>query len=192
MTNVLGIETPNSTIWAQKSYTFTPTTSGVYYFGLHNVTNLQPLGIAFDDFKLESCSTPSNLSAGSITMNSATLNWTENGSATVWDIEMGFAGFSPTGTPTQAGVTSRPYEYTGLTSATNYSYYVRAACGAPWGNSSWAGPISFSTTCDVLAVPYCQDFATSFFPACWSQSFSGISSDRWSITNTATAGGTAF
>ncbi|MCX6279109.1 MAG: GEVED domain-containing protein, partial [Bacteroidetes bacterium] len=193
MTNVLSNETGlNIAVWTQKSYTFTPPASGVYYFGLHTVSpNYSPLGISYDDFKLESCATPTNLSAGSITMTSASLNWSENGGATTWDIELGIAGFTPVGTPTQAAVTSRPFNYTGLSTATNYSYYVRAACGGAWGNSSWAGPFSFSTSCGVLTVPYCQDFTTAFFPACWSQTFSGITSDRWSISNTAIAGGTA-
>lgn len=76
--------------------------------------------------------------------NGATLSWIENGNSTTWDIELGTAGFSPTGSPTQSGVSNNPYNYTGLSPSTSYDFYVRSSCGG--SNSSWIGPFTFTTT----------------------------------------------
>jgi hypothetical protein len=112
------------------------------------------------------CPNPSALSAGSITTSQADLSWTENGTATQWDIELGTSGFSPTGTPTQSGVTN-PYTYTGLSASTDYEYYVRADCGGG-DYSSWVGPYSFTTACGAITPPWLEDFS-SFLPTCWSE-----------------------
>ncbi len=41
----------------------------------------------------------------------ADLGWTENGTAMLWNIEIGATPFAPTGTATQSGVTNT-YNYT--------------------------------------------------------------------------------
>jgi hypothetical protein len=103
-----------------------------------------------------SCAPPSALTVGSITGTSASLGWTENGSATSWDIELGTAGFTATGTPTQSGVTN-PYPHTGLVAATSYDWYVRADCGG--SQSPWVGPNNFMTTCIATSsFPYTYGF----------------------------------
>jgi len=101
--------------------------------------------MAIDDVSIIdiSCPDPSDLTATSITSNTADLSWTENGTATSWDIELGAGGFSPTGTPTQSSVTN-PYTYSSLSSNTSYDYYVRADCGGS-DYSNWIGPYNFST-----------------------------------------------
>ena len=52
------------------------------------------------------CEDPSNLTASNFTSSSAELSWTENGTATLWDIEVVDAGISPTQTPTETNVTN--------------------------------------------------------------------------------------
>ena len=104
---------------------------------------------AFEDYTLNvipapACVPPSLLTASNITATSADLAWTENGTATIWDIEYGVAPYTPTGTPTASGVTN-PYNYSGLTANTTYEFYVRADCGGTNGTSTWAGPYSFFT-----------------------------------------------
>ncbi|MDG2425438.1 MAG: fibronectin type III domain-containing protein, partial [Flavobacteriales bacterium] len=90
-----------------------------------------------------SCSAPSSLTVTNITATSAEKGWTENGSATSWDIEYVPVGFTPTGTPTYAGVTN-PYLCTGLSPNTSYDFYVRANCGG--GDfSNWSGPTTYTT-----------------------------------------------
>jgi hypothetical protein len=98
--------------------------------------------IGADEFNPPYCIEVSGVNTTGITATSAVLSWTENGTATNWDIELGATGFSPIGTPT-AAVSENPYTYSGLTPNTSYSYYVRANCGGT--NSIWVGPYTFST-----------------------------------------------
>src|SRR5690554_315049 len=95
-----------------------------------------------------SCPQPVSLTAFNTSENSADLEWTEEGTATAWDIEWGTLGFIPTGTPTITGVTTNPYTLTGLTSGTLYQFYVRSDCGVDDGTSIWSGPFAFQTTAD--------------------------------------------
>lgn len=91
------------------------------------------------------CPDPSSLSTSNITSSSADLNWTENGLATIWDIEVGILGFVPTGSPTVSGITSNPYAHTGLVPGTDYEFYVRSDCGGG-DQSNWVGPFAFTTS----------------------------------------------
>ncbi|MBN2777206.1 MAG: hypothetical protein JXR36_06175 [Bacteroidales bacterium] len=118
------------------------------------------------------CPAPSTLAAGSITATQASLSWTENGTATSWDIELGLSGFSPTGTPTQAGV-ANPYTYTGLSASLTYEYYVRADCGSS-DYSTWFGPYEFTTACGTVTPTYTENF-TSYLPNCWSETTGTLS-----------------
>lgn len=96
---------------------------------------------------LESCQSPTVVSATEITPLSANLIWTGNGPATQWDIELGLEDFEPTGTPTRNDITTNPYTYSDLIPETEYDFYIRTDCG---GNnvdiSKWNGPYSFTTT----------------------------------------------
>lgn len=89
----------------------------------------------------ELCPTPLTLTATGITSSQANLGWASSG--TLFDVELGSSGFTPTGTPTTAGVTN-PFTQTGLSPATTYTYYVRRDCGAGV-YSTWNGPFSFTT-----------------------------------------------
>ena len=104
--------------------------------------------IAIDDVRLRelpTCLEPTALDATNIMPTTVDLSWMENGSATVWDIElvdvtaMGMA----TGTPTFTGV-SNPTNITGLTADNDYEFYVRADCGGS-DYSEWSGPYAFTT-----------------------------------------------
>lgn len=137
------------------------------------------------------CPMPISLSATEITNVAATLNWTENSVATSWNIELGPAGFIPTGTPTRSGVT-KPYVYTGLNPLTSYSYYVQSVC-APGIYSVWNGPFTFTTICYMSPLPYSQAFNTSSWPICWThQETGGASSTLWAVSNSSNAGGTPY
>lgn len=131
---------------------------------------------------LPSCLPPSALTATSITSNSASLGWTENGTAILWNIELGTFGFTPTGTPTRSGVTN-PYTYTELTPSTQYSYYVQADCGSG-STSTWTGPYSFTTACASQSLPWSENFDAVTIPAlpsCWAIT----SGSGWVTTNNA-------
>lgn len=107
---------------------------------------------------LETCPTPSGLTATNIMETTADLGWMENGTATLWDVEVVTSGSAATGTPTASGV-ANPYMATGLTADTEYDFYVRADCGVG-GTSNWAGPFTFRTACAAFAAPYTEDFET--------------------------------
>ena len=122
-----------------------------------------------------SCPDPTVLTATNVTTTTADLGWTENGTATAWDIEWDTAGFTATGTPTITGTTTNPHSLTGLTAATSYEFYVRASCSAT-DSSAWVGPYNFTTLCAIYTAPYSQPF-NSFLPsACWEQAGSGTPS----------------
>src|SRR5690606_38127837 len=102
-----------------------------------------------DDFTIDgnpACPDPSLLTATNLAATSADLGWTENGSATTWDIEWGTAGFTPTGTPNIVGTTTNPHNLTGLNAQTDYDFYVRSDCAGN-GLSGWSGPYIFTTAC---------------------------------------------
>ena len=71
----------------------------------------------------------------------STIAWSADPSVTAWNYVLGAAGFDPlTGTP--VSITSTTL-LTGLTSASNYDFYVQSDCGTN-GVSNWIGPLSFS------------------------------------------------
>lgn len=80
--------------------------------------------------------TPSNTSAN--------LSWSYTGPATQFEIEYGPAGFVQ-GTGTIVSPVSNPHNLTGLTAATNYTYYVRALCGTD-NPGPWSSSLNFTTT----------------------------------------------
>lgn len=114
---------------------------------------------------LPSCATPTSPNATNVSTNSANLSWTENGTATVWDIEYGTTGFVQ-GTGTIVSNVTNPYTLTGLQSGTSYTYYVRANCGGG-SFSNWSVASNF-TTQFLFAPPYVQGFQTNSAPAGWS------------------------
>jgi hypothetical protein len=127
-------------------------------------------GMGIDDVIISevTCAQPSVLGATNVTGSAADLFWTENGSATSWDVELGVSGFSATGTPTHPGAGSNTaFNVTGLSFTTTYDYYVRSVC-APGDSSLWAGPFTFSTPCGTLVAPWTEDFENAgSIPTCW-------------------------
>ena len=116
--------------------------------------------IAIDNFELRdapSCPKPTNVIVSNINSSSADFTWTPGGTETSWNVEYGLDGFS-LGAGASAAVSATSYSATGLTSQTDYDFYVQANCGV--GDSSyWQGPVSFTTTpaCGDTFGPYCYD-----------------------------------
>lgn len=104
--------------------------------------------ISIDDISViqaPSCPAPTGPSA-TTTMTSASLNWTENGTATLWQIEYGNSSFAQ-GTGTSVFTTTKPYTLSPLTHSTAYSYFVRSICG-PNDTSAWSSRKTFATIPD--------------------------------------------
>ncbi len=141
--------------------------------------------------ELPACPTPNVLTATGITDTTADLGWTENGTATAWDIEIVdiTAAGTPTGTPTAAGVTN-PYTAMGLTQNNDYAFYVRADCGGATF-SAWAGPFAFSTleTCPAPSALTATTITETTADLGWTENGAATS---WNIELVdITAGGTA-
>ncbi len=123
------------------------------------------VGLPFDVYGTQvaaACPFPTTLTASNITDVSASLGWTETGSATLWNIEYGVTGFTQ-GTGTDiVGTTTNPHALAGLTANTTYDYYVQSNCGG--SQSTWAGPFTFSTAACPLAnqCNYVIDFTDTY------------------------------
>ncbi|WP_196891626.1 fibronectin type III domain-containing protein [Aureivirga marina] len=139
-----------------------------------------------DNFKIEqapTCLTPNGLIAGSITANTAELEW-NGGNGESWDIviqEEGAGAPDDTTVPTVEAHTEQTYTVTALTSNTTYEYYIQSNCAGD-DESIWVGPFVFSTPCDNLMPAYNQDF-TTYLPDCWSEGNGGSIADGPSNTN---------
>ena len=135
---------------------FTPSTDGVYYVGLRRLSGTPATGyVSIDDISIDfpaTCADPSGVAVSGVpTTTSLAVNWTENGTATAWDIEYGPSPYTFTGTPTITNTTSKPYTFTGLSANTQYDVRIRARCGA--GNlSDWSPSASVKTACGTITT----------------------------------------
>ncbi|WP_179352825.1 T9SS type B sorting domain-containing protein [Winogradskyella vidalii] len=108
------------------------------------------------------CPFPINLEATNLTESTADLGWSENGTATSWNIEWGPVGFTPGSGVMIENVTTNPYNLSGLEQNTEYDFYVQAICTSE--TSDFAGPLTFLTTpqtdfsIDCTAGPFTQDY----------------------------------
>jgi hypothetical protein len=91
----------------------------------------------------EQCFPPTAINSVALS-TTANLSWTYTGSTNQFEIEYGPAGFVQ-GTGTIVSPVTNPYTLTGLSSLTNYTYYVRALCGID-NSSSWSVAGNFTTT----------------------------------------------
>ncbi len=142
----------------------------IRFRGMENM-NYSNCDICIDDVSVDeiaSCAAPTALADTNITLNSASLSWTENGTANTWDIEWGTAGFSQGNGTIVTGSATNPHTLSGLSSSTTYDWYVRADCGG--GDFSlWEGPDVFTTTCDIVPLPIIQGFNAAFTKDCWTE-----------------------
>ena len=116
-----------------------------------------------------SCTDPSEVNAEVTSATSATVSWTENGSATAWNIQYSTDNFA---THTDVNnVTTNPYTLNGLTANTTYKVRVQANCGAE--QSDWVASGEFKTPCEgVTGIGWSEDFETATagsgkIPDCW-------------------------
>lgn len=91
------------------------------------------------------CPAPNELVVSNTTLTSASLSWTETGSATSWEVFILPMGNNIPG-PDDVGtiVTSIPYTPV-LMPSTPYQFYVRAICGEGNGKSNWSAAGRFVT-----------------------------------------------
>ena len=117
-----------------------------------------------------SCADPSGVSAVAASATTATVSWTENGSAETWNIQYSTNNFA---THTDVnGVTTNPYTLTGLSSNTTYKVRVQADCGSE--QSDWIASGEFTTPCEAVnGIGWSANFAgastgsAAGLPGCW-------------------------
>ena len=118
------------------------------------------------------CGQPNNLAAVDITSDGATLTWNEVGTATSWTLY--YRAEADTGAFNEVQVSNFPtYDLSGLTSNTQYLFYVVADCGSSLSNPSVTG--TFRTDCGTISqLPYTENFEGGLYStsqdayiACW-------------------------
>ncbi|EJF54421.1 hypothetical protein SapgrDRAFT_2766 [Saprospira grandis DSM 2844] len=130
------------------------------------------------------CLDPSAVTASNITANSADISFNANGAPQA-EVALVAAGAAA---PTSGTVTSsNPFSATGLADGSSYDIYVRGLCSGG-GNSNWAGPVSFTTSClgvqgdmandaFVISTPnFNQAGATD---SCYTNTVGNSSADVW-------------
>jgi hypothetical protein len=175
---------------------FTPTSSGTYYIGINGFMNSSPYYISIDDISITetpSCPGPISLTTSGIASDSANLSWTENGTATSWQVEWDTANFSQ-GAGNLLVTASNPYSLDSLAADTEYDFYVRAICGAG-DTSAWSTKGSFTTNCNAFTIPYTEGFESGYthstnVAGCLSQE-SVTGTQTWTANNTLTSYGRA-
>lgn len=126
-----------------------------------------------------SCLAPNALLASNITSSSAQLSWTENGTATLWNVQYGLSGFT-LGSGTNLIGVANSYVLGALSPNTNYQYYVQADCVS--GQSTWSGPFTFKTACVAFPVPFLEGFnTTSISQGCWTVLNVNGDADAWNM-----------
>ena len=124
----------------------------------------------------QSCVDPSNQNVTFVTTNSASLDWTENGSASQWQVRLGQAPFDTLGV-VPVFVSNDTLILDTLQASTSYEWYVRADCGE--GDSSlWVGPASFNTACGIPDSLLAYDITDTLATLKWKET--GIAS-QWQI-----------
>lgn len=127
-----------------------------------------------------SCLPVSDLGASNVGSFELTVQWTENGTAPAWDIEIVPTGETATGNPTLGynNVNSTQITIDDLEASTDYQIYVRADCGM--GDVSiWTGPLRVTTQCASFTTPFLEDFSGlgdfggPQVPNCWQKGFGG-------------------
>jgi len=130
---------------------FTPTTTGVYYFGFQAYSAADMNRLYVDDINIDvapTCSEPTGVTTSNVTFDSADIAWTAPASApgSGYEIYYSTTNTAPdsTTTPTITGITGTSQTLTPLNNGTTYYVWVRSNCTAT-DKSIWSAMTSFTT-----------------------------------------------
>ena len=140
---------------------------------------------------LASCQQPTTVTASNITINSASISWSESATppANGYEYYYSTSSTAPTAATSASGSVAAGVlstELTGLTGSTIYYVWVRSVCSSS-DSSVWSSVSTFTTVCDAV-TDFTENFdAAVAFPACWSKVGSlGSSYVQASATTTST------
>ena len=135
-------------------------------------TNVDPISITLNCVTPPSCIEPDTISNTAVTTTTADFSWTDSATEDAgynWEVVPAGSGQGlgvvASGTTAADAVM---VSATGLTSATNYDFYIQSNCGGD--TSSWSSAISFITSCDSV-TDFTENFdavSTPDLPLCWS------------------------
>jgi len=154
---------------------FTPSTTGVYYFGFQAYSDANMNQLYVDDINIDvapACSEPTAVAASNVTASGATVSWTAAAPvpANGYDIYYSTTNTAPTATstPNFTGITATTYNIPSLAASTAYYVWVRSKCSVS-STSVWSSQAAFTTLCTSAGVPYTLDFeniTTPDLPGC--------------------------
>ncbi len=169
----------NTSYINRASSSFTPGSSGTYYFGFNCTSAASQYFLFIDNVRIyetTSCAAPTSLTTSSVAQTTCTASWTAPGSAPAngyqWEVRTsgaggsGATGLAASGT-TGAGVVTA--SVTGLSANTTYTLYVRSDCGSS-SYSSWASSSTFKTVPANVTGLTCSTVSSSSISATWSAS----------------------
>ena len=170
-----------STTYTQYTATYNETSSTTRYVGIRSALADPTTNYAvLDDIIVTEvlCASPGTPTFSSLAPTSATLNWTAASPvpSSGYDWKVVATGAGSGGAAVAGGNTaSLTVSATGLTANTSYDVYVRGNCGA--AQSSYVGPVTFTTPCNPLTIPWADGFegvtgvtssTAGATPPCWS------------------------
>ncbi|MCR5659745.1 MAG: fibronectin type III domain-containing protein [Bacteroidales bacterium] len=152
---------PFATTDASFLYYYTPCRQAIASYKVNSVNPMNlgetnPYGFLANEMKNyikigKTYPVPSNLQwADGISGTSASISWTENGTATAWQLRINGEEFNP------IEASTNPFILTGLTPGTSYTVQVRSRCDGDFF-SGWSDAITFTT----LPGSYSTDFETT-------------------------------
>ncbi|HOF46622.1 MAG TPA: hypothetical protein PLZ46_07560, partial [Bacteroidales bacterium] len=173
---------PNCMPWLE-SFAYYSTSYSTNGAGLSYAPDLRVRVLECSDW----CPAVTSISAvpDSITKTSAFVTWTENGTATAWEVQYGLYG---TTNYTTIYTTDTNVKLEGLYTGMSYQVNVRAICYA--GDTSNVATGYFTTLCqDTMDLPYSEDFngsyGTSLLEHCWDDGTLSGQNDKPTITSDA-------
>ena len=103
-----------------------------------------------------SCVNPNSLNVSEITTSSALLNWVQNSTDSIWNLNWGYTGFLLGTENMVTNLSNSSYELSNLDNFNSYDFYVQTVCDSN-NVSNWSGPFSFTTqvqygTCGAFII----------------------------------------
>ena len=152
--------------WQTQSGVVSVASAGVYHlvFAWRNDGSggtTPPAAIDNVELAQMTCNSPQNVTLSNLTQTSVDVSWSEMGSATTWQYQLG--------TATPVTVTDSSCMLTNLTANTEYTFRVRSICGQ--GDTSFWTVYTFRTPCGYANLPYIQDFENESTGSSTSTSF---------------------